>query len=270
MNPVILDLGSIKIYWYSIMILLGAIIGYLIVTNESKKYNIPKNYMTNYFFYLIIFSIIGARLYYCTFNFKYYSNNLIEIFQIWNGGLAIHGGLLFGLLWTIFYTKKYNIKTLRFLDIMAPGIIIAQSIGRWGNFFNGEAYGSEVTLDFLQKLHMPQFIINGMNINGIYHHPTFLYESLWCLIGFIIILIIRKRRYIKIGRITSFYLIWYGIGRFFIEDLRTDSLMIFNYKAAQIVSILMIIAGVILFITSKADRFENNYNDISELEDIKF
>lgn len=268
MNPILVDFGIFKIHWYSVMILLGAILGYIVITREALKYKISKNYIINYLFYLIIFCIIGARLYYCLFNLDFYSKNPSEIYKIWNGGLAIHGGLFFGLIWTIFYTKKYKINTLRFLDIMAPGILLAQSIGRWGNFFNGEAHGGEVTLEFLNKLHLPQFIINGMNIDGVYYHPTFLYESILCLIGFILVLLIRRKRYLKIGRLTAFYLIWYGISRFFIESLRTDSLMFNNLKVAQVVSICMIIAGVILFIVSRAERFENNYNDISNLEEV--
>ena len=268
MNPILVDFGIFKIHWYSVMILLGAILGYIVITREALKYKISKNYIINYLFYLIIFCIIGARLYYCLFNLDFYSKNPSEIYKIWNGGLAIHGGLFFVLILTIFYTKKYKINTLRFLDIMAPGILLAQSIGRWGNFFNGEAHGGEVTLEFLNKLHLPQFIINGMNIDGVYYHPTFLYESILCLIGFILVLLIRRKRYLKIGRLTEFYLIWYGIGRFFIESLRTDSLMFNNLKVAQVVSIGMILAGVILFIVSRAERFENNYNDISNLEEV--
>ena len=268
MNPILVDFGIFKIHWYSVMILLGAILGYVVITREALKYKISKNYIINYLFYLIIFCIIGARLYYCLFNLDFYSKNPSEIYKIWNGGLAIHGGLFFGLIWTIFYTKKYKINTLRFLDIMAPGILLAQSIGRWGNFFNGEAHGGEVTLEFLNKLHLPQFIINGMNIDGVYYHPTFLYESILCLVGFILVLLIRRKRYLKIGRLTAFYLIWYGISRFFIESLRTDSLMFNNLKVAQVVSIGMIIAGIILFIVARAERFENNYNDISNLEEV--
>lgn len=270
MNPVLFDFGAVKIYWYSVMILLGIIFAYFVITFESKKFRIPKTYLTNYFFYLLILSVLGARIYYCLFNLDYYKNNILEMFQVWNGGLAIHGGLIVGILFTIFYTKKYKINTLRFMDIIVPGVIIAQAIGRWGNFFNQEAHGGKVTLEFLQSLHLPKFIIDGMHINGSYFHPTFLYESLWCLLGFIVIVLIRKRKYLKIGRLTSTYLIWYGIGRFFIESLRTDSLMFNNLRAAQIISVLMIVAGIIIFITSRASRFENNYNDTSNIDEIKF
>ena len=156
-------------------------------------------------------------------------------------------------------------------DIVCVGLIIAQAIGRWGNFMNQEAYGSEVTLEFLQNLHLPQFIIDGMYINGTYYHPTFLYESLLCLIGFIILLIFRRRTYTKIGQTTCVYMIWYGIVRFFIESLRTDSLMLGELKVAQLVSIIMIIIGITMYIMlNKGSKLKNRYNDRELIEDVKF
>lgn len=271
MNPVLFDLGFVNIYWYSVMILVGCLVGYFIAMQEAKRFGINKDFMFNLFFFMIIFAIMGARLYYVVFNWNYYSNHLSEIFQIWEGGLAIHGGILLGLIWTIFYTKKYKVNTFRILDIIVVGLIIGQAIGRWGNFFNGEAHGPATTLVQLRSFFIPEFIIEGMKINGIYYHPTFLYESLWCLVGFIIMLIIRRLRYIKVGQITSFYLIWYGIGRFMIESLRTDSLMFFGLKQAQIISILMIIVGIILFIIkNKGSKLDNQYNDRSDVHEIRF
>lgn len=271
MNPILFDLGVIKIYWYSIMILAGCLVGYLVCIKEAKRFGINKEFMTNLFFYIIIFAIIGARLYYVAFNWDYYSTHINEIIRIWEGGLAIHGGVILGLLFTIFYTKKYKVPIFRILDIIVVGLIIGQAIGRWGNFFNGEAHGGITTLSHLQSLHIPEFIINGMKIGGNYYEPAFLYESLWCIIGFIAMLIIRRLHYIKVGQITSIYLIWYGLGRFFIEAIRTDSLMLFNFKIAQIVSILMIITGIIIFILkSRGSRFENQYNDRSDIGEIRF
>jgi phosphatidylglycerol:prolipoprotein diacylglycerol transferase len=135
------------------------------------------------------------------------------------------------------------------MDIAVPSLIIAQAIGRWGNFFNGEAHGPETTLVNLQNMHLPEFIVDGMNIDGIYYHPTFLYESLWCVLGFLLLILIRRYyKCLKIGQLTSFYLIWYGTGRLFIESLRTDSLMLGSLKVAQIISIFMIIIGLLIFI----------------------
>ena len=194
-----------------------------------------------------------------------------EIFMIWEGGLAIHGGMLFGLLWIIFYTKKYKVNTFRILDMIVIGLIIGQAIGRWGNFFNGEAHGTVTTLEHLQSLHIPEFIINGMNIGGTYYLPTFLYESIWCLLGFIILLVIRRLKYIKIGQTTAVYLIWYGIGRFIIEGMRTDSLMIGNFRQAQIISIIMVILGIVIFILKgKGSKLDNQYNKMGDINEIKF
>ena len=266
MNPILLDLGFIQIYWYSVMILLGLLLGSFLIIKESKRFNIQKEYIINLIFYAMIFAIIGARLYYVLFNFDYYSKNLLDIFKIWEGGLAIHGGIISGLLFILFYTKKYKVNTWIMLDIIAPGLIIGQAIGRWGNFFNGEAHGGVVSLEFLNSLHLPQFIIDGMHLNGLYYHPTFLYESLWCLLGFIILLIYRRTS-CKIGQVSSLYFIWYGIGRFLIESLRTDSLMLGQLKIAQVVSIILIIIGVIIFIIKNKD---SKYNSLENKHEIRF
>ena len=248
MNPILIEIGNIKIYWYSIMILTGVILGSIIVLKEAKRFNISKNKTSDMLFYTMIFGIIGARIYYVIFNLKYYIQDPISIIKVWEGGLAIHGGIIAGILYIIYYTKKNNIDTIRMFDICAPGLLIGQARGRWGNFFNGEAHGPITTLEYLQKLHIPNFIIEGMKIDGNYYIPTFFYESLICIMGLIIILILRRTNLFKKGNITSFYLIWYGIGRTIIESYRTDSLMMNTLKQAQIISIIMITIGIILFI----------------------
>lgn len=257
MNRVAIDLGFIQIYWYSLCILTGMMIGMFLVYRETKKRNISENLITNLIFYTVILAIIGARLYYVIFSWDYYSNNILEIFEIWNGGLAIHGAIIVGGLYLIYYTKRHKMDTLKVLDICSVGLIIGQAIGRWGNFFNQEAYGSEVTLGFLKGLHLPGFIIDGMHINGAYYHPTFLYESVLNLICLIALLILRRNKKIKEGMLLSIYLIWYGIVRFFIESLRTDSLMLGSIKIAQVISIIFVISGIILMIKSKKYEFYN-------------
>jgi phosphatidylglycerol:prolipoprotein diacylglycerol transferase len=264
MNRVALDFGFIQIYWYSLCIVLGMICGMYLVYRETKKKHISEGLMTNLIFYTVVSAIIGARLYYVAFRWDYYSNNLMEILEIWNGGLAIHGAIILGGLYLIFHTKKYKLDTLQILDICCVGLIIGQVCGRWGNFFNQEAYGAEVSLDFLKGLHLPGFIIDGMHIDGAYYHPTFLYESLWCIIGFVILIFYRKRRYVKTGQIFGIYCMWYGFGRFFIEGLRTDSLMLGSFKVAQIVSIGMFLTGLFFFIRRlKTGRFDYLYNEVS-------
>lgn len=261
MNPIFLDLGVIQIYWYSVLILIGFLIGGALALWESRKWEIPEDFMVNLFFYIIIFAFVGARLYYVLFNFSDYASDPISIIKVWEGGLAIHGGIIACVLFIIFYTKKYKVSTLRIMDILAVSLIIGQAIGRWGNFLNQEAYGSPTSPEFLQGLHIPQFIIDGMKIHGTYYQPTFLYESIGCLLGFIVLLIFRHRRHTKVGHVTALYLIWYGILRFFIEALRQDSLMLGNFKMAQIVSILAVIIGIIMFIRlRRGSMFDNNYN----------
>jgi len=248
MNPILINLGFMEIRWYSVLILIAFIIGYFLVINRSKKQGISITFISDLCFYLIIFCILGARIYYCLFNLDYYSKNLIDIFKIWEGGLAIHGGIIAGILTIYFYLRKKEISLLKLLDIFAPALVLGQAIGRWGNFFNSEAYGPITTLTTLKQLGIPEFIIDGMYIDHAYHHPTFLYESIGCLLIFIIIMLIRNLKNIKEGQVTSIYLILYGVIRFLIEGLRQDSLMFFNLKIAQIVSILMIIIGIYLFI----------------------
>lgn len=247
MDRVAIDLGPIQIYWYSIFIFIGLIVGCLVIFQEAKKREIDEDFLINLIFNSIIFGFIGARLYFVLFNLGYYLENPIEILEIWNGGLAIHGGIIAALIFIVYYCKKHDVNILKMLDIIVVGLIIGQAIGRWGNFFNGEAYGGITSYQELQSQGIPDFIIGGMYILGEYREPTFFYESTWCLAGFISLLIIRKYKYLKKGQLTGFYLIWYGIGRTLIEGARMDSLMLGPIRVAQLVSIIGIIAGFILF-----------------------
>lgn len=244
MNRILFSFGPITIYYYSVTMLLAILVGIFLAYKESNHYNLRK-YIDELTTYLIIFGIIGARLYYVIFRFSEYKDNLLDIFKIWEGGIAIYGAIIGGFIAILYLSKKRNVSIIDTMDIITPGLILAQAIGRWGNFFNSEAHGGIVSLEFLKSLHLPNFIINGMYIDGSYYHPTFLYESLWCLLGFFVIIGIRKIFKRKKGLSTSNYFIWYGIGRFFIEGLRTDSLYIFNFRVSQIVSILLVIIGII-------------------------
>ena len=260
MEKVALDLGPIQIYWYSIFIFIGMLVACFLIYKEAKKRGSDEDFLVNLTFNTIIIGIIGARLYYVLFNLSYYLDNPVEIFQIWNGGLAIHGGIIAGLLFIIYYCKKHEVNLWKMLDIIVVGLIIAQAIGRWGNFFNSEAYGPITTAAHLKSLGIPQFIIDGMYILGEYRQPTFFYESVWCLFGFLAMLIIRQYKYLKIGQLTSFYLIWYGIIRFIIEAMRTDSLMLGPLKMAQLVSLVFIVSGIIIFIKSTKTNQKELYN----------
>lgn len=266
MDPVMFTIFGVDIRWYSVLILIAVIIGIVLLIKEGNRFNISSDFLFNLAFWTIIFGFIGARLYYCAFNYSLYKDNPIDILKIWNGGLAIHGGIIAGLITLILYCKKYKVDILKITDIFAPALIIAQAIGRWGNFFNSEAYGSTVSYQTLVNMKIiPQFVIDNMYINGSYHLPMFYFESIACLIGFIILIIIRRRKYIKKGQIVSIYLIWYGIVRGIIETFRTDSLMIANVKVAQVLSVIMISAGVYIFFTqAKKPKLDDLYNSVDE------
>lgn len=263
MNPIAFELFGYEFRWYSILLLIGMIIAIFLFIKEGKRFNIPKDFTFNLAFWVIIFGIISARIYYCIFNFELYKDNLIDIFKIWEGGLAIHGGIIGGFITLLIYTKKYSVNTYKITDMAVVPLLLAQSIGRWGNFFNSEAHGVATNYNFLKNtLHLPTFIVDGMKIGNVYYHPTFFYESLYCFIGFIILLFVRRYRYLKRGQLTCLYLMYYSVGRFFIESLRTDSLMLGGFRVAQIVSIVLFIIGLIIFmILGRKGRFEDLYNE---------
>ncbi len=258
MNRVAIDLGFIQIYWYSITMFLGVLCGIIIAYIEIKRKKIDVSKFENMAFFAILFGFIGARIYYVLFNLDYYLANPIEIVEVWNGGLAIHGGIIGAVAAMYIYCRKNKLNIIEMLDICAPAILIGQIIGRWGNFFNSEAHGGIVTRGFLESLHLPKFIIDGMYIDGNYYHPTFLYESLLNLICFIILIILRRNKKIKTGVITGIYLMWYGVVRFFVESLRTDSLMLGSLRMAQVISIVLFIIGLVLIIiSSKKERYNS-------------
>ena len=244
MDKIALDFGFIKIYWYSLFVLAGFIVGGIMVFLEAKRQKIKEDVISDLIFYTVLVGLLGARVYYVLFNLSYYLAHPLEIVAIWKGGLAIHGGILASLIFIVYYCKKKKINIYKMLDIIVVGLVIGQAIGRWGNFFNQEAYGSVVSLDTLKALHLPSFIINNMFILGKYRIPTFFYESISCLICFIIMLLIRKfYKNLKVKSLSGFYLVWYGFTRFFIEYFRSDSLMLFNIKVAMIISFFFIVVG---------------------------
>ena len=255
MNSTLLDLGFFSIKWYSFFIFIGIITALFVIIKEYIKKDSNKDNLIDILFYGILIGILGARIYYVLFNIDYYISSPLEIFEIWNGGLAIHGGIIAALIFVFIYSKKKKMNFLLLLDILVVGVIIAQSLGRWGNFFNGEAYGRIVSLSFLKGLHLPKFIIDGMYINGYYREPTFLYESVFSFLGFIVLLLVRKIKKLRIGQLSGIYFLWYGIERFIIESFRSDSLMIGSLKQAQIISIISCIVGIyLLFKNIKSNK----------------
>ncbi|MEI5564109.1 prolipoprotein diacylglyceryl transferase [Staphylococcus aureus] len=246
-DPVAFNLGPLSVRWYGIIIAVGILLGYFVAQRALVKAGLHKDTLVDIIFYSALFGFIAARIYFVIFQWPYYVENPSEIIKIWHGGIAIHGGLIGGFIAGVIVCKVKNLNPFQIGDIVAPSIILAQGIGRWGNFMNHEAHGGPVSRAFLEQLHLPNFIIENMYINGQYYHPTFLYESIWDVAGFIILVNIRK--HLKLGETFFLYLTWYSIGRFFIEGLRTDSLMLTsNIRVAQLVSILLILISISLIV----------------------
>lgn len=275
MNPVIYTVGKFDIRWYSVFILIAFITVYRCVKSEAWRFRVSKDFIFNLAFWTFLGGILGARIWYVLFNIKQYTLNPLDAFKIWEGGLAIHGGLIFGLLTIFLYCKKYKFRLIRLLDFIAPALLIGQAIGRWGNFFNGEAFGKAIDAGILKSYLIPDFIIKGMtDAAGNTYMPTFLFESFACLVLFIIFIIIRNYRYLKVGTLTALYFMGYGIIRFFVEFQRTDALMIGGpdgLRVAQIVSIIFFIIGLTILISNgRKGKLDDLYNDKENVPDIKY
>ena len=251
MNPVALQLGPISIRWYAICIVSGLILAVYLSMKEAPRKKIDPDVIIDFILIAFPLAIVGARLYYVIFEWGYYSQHPGEVFAIWNGGIAIYGGLLTGALVLYLFSRRRLIEPIDFLDIAAPSVMIAQSIGRWGNFFNQEAYGAAVkSLNYL-----PSFIRDQMYIDGSYRQPTFLYESIWNLLGFLLILILRRKpQFLRQGEVTAFYLIWYGFGRMIIEGMRTDSLMFAGLRVSQWLSMILILVGLAIILYQRRKK----------------
>ena len=245
-DPIAIQFGSISIRWYAIFIVSGLLLAVYLAMKEAPHRKIIPDDILDFILVAFPIAIIGARIYYVLFDWSYYADQpLSELFAIWNGGLAIYGGLITGAIVLFVFSYYRAINPLDFLDIAAPGVMIAQAIGRWGNFINQEAYGKAVS----HLIYLPNVIKKQMYIDGSYRVPTFLYESLWNLLGFTIIMCLRHQpRFLKQGEVTFFYLIWYGCGRFVIEGMRTDSLMFLGLRVSQWLSALLVVVGIILTI----------------------
>lgn len=245
LDPVAIQFGPFTIYWYGIIITVSFILGTALAYYHTTKTDIDPEHILNLLILIIPASIIGARLFQVFSEWEYYGANLLEIFATWHGGLAIHGGLIGGFLVGFLYVRKHRLDFWKLADIFAPSIILGQTIGRWGNFINQEAYGSAVSSAFISRF--PDFIQRQMFIGGQYHHPAFLYESVWNLAVFIVLMIYLRRQHFK-GQIMLLYLTLYSVGRFFIESIRLDSLMWGPFRSAQLLSALIIIACIVTYL----------------------
>lgn len=263
-DPIAFSLGPIQVRWYGIIIASAILIGYWIAQKSAQKIGFKEENLINTILICVVVAILSARLYFVLFHLDYYLLHPIEIPMIWLGGIAIHGGLIGAFLMGIYYCHRQNWNPFQLGDIVAPSIILAQAIGRWGNFMNHEAHGGTVSRTFLENLHLPQFIIDNMYIDGQYYHPTFLYESVWNIIGFVLLISLRKN--LRIGETFFLYLIWYSIGRFFVEGLRTDSLMLTEtIRVAQLMSIVLIVLGVVMLLWRRLKVVPPKYKDVNVL-----
>ena len=232
MDPIAFQIGPIAVRWYGILMSSALAIGTFLAYREAIRQKLDPDQIINLVIIAAPLAFIGARAYYVIFRWSYYSTNPSEIPAIWHGGLAIHGALIAGVLAGYFFVKWQKLRFWQIADIVAPSIILGQAIGRWGNFFNQEAYGYPTDLPW------------AMYIDGAYRHPTFLYESLWDLGVFLFLLWYRRRKGIKHGEVFLIYAILYSAGRFIVEAFRTDSLMLGSLRAAQVISIIIIMAAV--------------------------
>ncbi|CAM4293432.1 prolipoprotein diacylglyceryl transferase [Paenibacillus alkaliterrae] len=231
LNPVAFTLGPIEVHWYGIILGTAALVGLLLAVQEGKRFGIKPDFFMDLLLLGVPSAIIGARIYYVAFKWEDYKGNLLDVFKIWNGGIAIYGALIGAFICGFFYFRYKGYNFWRIADICAPSLLAGQMIGRWGNFMNQEAYGGPVSEDFLRNtLNLPVFIVDNMYIvdqvtqEAAYRHPAFLYESLWSLVGIGILFVLRRQKFLRAGELVAAYFIWYSIGRFFIEALRTDSL----------------------------------------------
>ena len=229
---------GIDIYWYAILIISGVLIGAKIAQKEFVNRGFSEDFIYDLLFVILPFAILGARIWYVIFEWDFYKNDPIQILNFRAGGLAIHGGILFAVIGIYFYTKKKNLPLIDILDVMVPSLALGQAIGRWGNFVNGEAHGTPTNLPWA-------IIVDGVKV-----HPTFLYESIGDFLIFLFLIIYRKKNPKK-GIQTGVYFMSYGVLRFFVEGLRTDSLMIGSFRMAQLTSVVYLIVGIFLFVKYK-------------------
>ncbi len=253
-NPVAFSIGdAVSVRWYGILITLGIILAIVYCNWRSKQEGITFDDLLDMAIFTIIFAVIGARLYYVLTSLDKY-DNFLDVFKIWNGGLAIYGGIIAGAITIYFVCRHKKINVMKAYDMVVPAVMIGQIIGRWGNFFNGEAHGTElIEGDFLYFIRMG--LSYGTSEIKHFYHPTFLYESVWNLIGFVIINLLYKKKKFD-GQVFLMYITWYGFGRMLIEGLRTDSLYVGVFRISQVVGFVCFVVGVILLIInlSKARR----------------
>jgi len=250
-NPIAFSAFGFDVRWYGILIATALLIGLFIGIKRAPKYGIDPDIVLDFFLYMMPAVVIGARLYYVVFNFDYFAANPSEIIATWHGGLAIHGGIIAGVLVAFILCRVKKINFLSFSDMIIPGLPLGQAIGRWGNYFNQEAYGVQTNLPWA-------ITVNDAVLGMIRVHPTFLYESIWDFFTFGFLLFYESKLKKVNGELFFVYLGLYSIGRFFIEGLRTDSLMFMGLRTAQLISLALVIIGFggLVLLRKYPDRFK--------------
>lgn len=258
-NAVAFSIGQFEVRWYGILIGLGLLLALLYAFRNAKRFGIDGDRMTDVVFLSVIIGIIGARAYYVIFNFSEYAGRPFwDMLKIYEGGLGIYGGIIAGMLSGYFLCKWRKVHPLAMLDLASLGFLIGQGIGRWGNFVNQEAFGSntnlpwgmysQATYNYLSSV-KSTLAAQGVTVDpSMPVHPCFLYESIWCLLGFLLLHIFSKKWKKYDGQIFLLYMLWYGVGRFWIEELRTDSLMMGPYRISRFLAGIFVLASIVLLI----------------------
>lgn len=270
-GPIAFTLGPLTIHWYGILIGVGVLLCYGYVLRECKRRGratasvatsgsgLNSKSIDDMAFWVVLAGVLGARIYYIIFEWSRFAVNPWQVFQIWNGGLAIHGALIGGGLAVAYFAWRQKLPWLLYADIMSPGVLLAQAIGRWGNFFNSEAFGAPTSLPW--KLFIPESNRPSGYGEFAYYHPTFLYESLWNFTGFVILICLARQKEIAARRGMTFfaYIAWYSFGRFFIEGLRMDSLYLGSLRVAQIVSAVSFFLAICLIFWRKKSSMKDTH-----------
>lgn len=235
------QLGSLQIHWYGVLIAVGLLLAVLYACGRSKEFGLHEDDLIDGVLCIVPFAVLCARLYYCIFKWENYAANPISILYIWEGGLAIYGGVIGAAIGIVIFSlvKKKKVNLLAVLDITSLGFLIGQCIGRWGNFLNREAFGAQT------EIFCRMGLMNSLSGQVEYYHPTFLYESVWNLCGFLLLHFLSKKRKYD-GQVALGYVAWYGLGRTFIEGLRTDSLMLGPVRVSQMLAALSCFAAVVV------------------------
>ena len=257
LNRVAFSLGNIKIYWYGIIICIGIVLGFAVAYLRMKKIGVTGDDLADIALISVPSAIVGARLYYVLAELDSY-DSLYEMIAVWNGGLAIYGGVIGGVIAFTLVSRHKKKPLFKMYDCAAPGLILGQIIGRWGNFFNAEAYGIAESYDFFgARWDISSFSQKNplrMTIDGLTVHPTFLYESLWNLAGFVLMNVFFKKKAFD-GEVLLWYLTWYGLGRCLIEGLRGDSLYVGSIRVSQLLAFICFAAGLVAIIVLRIKAY---------------